>query len=240
MTIFTDKAKVYVPRLMKDLNITRVQACGIFGNLGTETGGFKHLQEISPVVKGSRGGYGWMQWTGPRRKKYEAWAQSKNLIPSLDETNYQYLVHETLTDEKHSLVQLRKTTTPEAAAYTFMKLNLRPGVEHVKSREDYARKADEATRLAIAETPKEVKQDEKAINQTTGAGATGIVTILLAFLTDHPFIVLGTGAAIAFLVWIGVGMYQDMKEKERQEAVARIQALQKSTKQTQKGKKKNG
>src|SRR5258706_3609441 len=59
MTIFTDKAVRYIPRLQVDLGITREQACGIFGNLGTETGGFTALQEIKPTVAGSRGGYGW-------------------------------------------------------------------------------------------------------------------------------------------------------------------------------------
>lgn len=146
MALFEDKCKKYVPRLMKDLNITREQACGIFGNLGTETGGFKHLQELNPTVAGSRGGYGWMQWTGPRRKAYEAWAKKNGLNIADDETNYKYLVYETLNVENKSLVQLRKTTTVEAAAETFCLLNLRPGVTHMASRKAYAARAYEATK----------------------------------------------------------------------------------------------
>lgn len=152
MTLFEQKAVTYIPQLMKDLGITRVQACGIFGNLGTETGGFTALQEKNPVVKGSRGGYGWMQWTGPRRIKYEQWCKANSLNPASDEANYRYLVRETLTDEYHSLIQLRKTTTVEAATETFMKLNLRPGVPHAKNREMWALKADEVTRAPVAET----------------------------------------------------------------------------------------
>ena len=144
MGIFEDKVRKYNARLMKDFQITEVQACGIWGNLGTETGGFTALQEKNPVVKGSRGGYGWMQWTGPRRKKYESWTKSKGLNASDDETNYLYLVHETLTDEWKSLAQLRKTTTLEAATETFCKLNLRPGVVNLKSRVAYAKKAQDA------------------------------------------------------------------------------------------------
>lgn len=148
MTTFTNKAVVYIPRLQVDLGITREQACGIFGNLGTETGGFTALQEIKPVVPGSRGGYGWMQWTGPRRRKYEAWCKAQNLSPAADETNYRYLVLETKTDEAHSLSQLKKTTTVEAATETFMAQNLRPGVKHLDNRIAWAKKADEATKEA--------------------------------------------------------------------------------------------
>lgn len=152
MTVFTDKAIKYVPRLEMDLGITREQACGIFGNLGTETGGFTALQEIKPTVAGSRGGYGWMQWTGPRRKKYEAWCKTTGKNPADDEANYQYLVLETKTDEAHSLSQLKKTTTVEAATETFMAQNLRPGVKHLDNRIAWAKKADEATKNAAPAT----------------------------------------------------------------------------------------
>src|SRR5688572_31564347 len=87
MGIFEDKVRKYNDRLKHDFQINDTQACGIWGNLGTETGGFTALQEKNPVVKGSRGGYGWMQWTGPRRKKYELWAKEKGLNVADDETN---------------------------------------------------------------------------------------------------------------------------------------------------------
>lgn len=141
MTIFTDKVQKYLPRLMKDLSITRIQACGIFGNIGGETGGFTALQEKNPTVKGSAGGYGWLQWTGPRRKKYFAWAKTKGFNVADDETNYQYLVYETLNDESASLVSLKKTTTIEASTETFMLKNLRPGIPNLKGRINWANKA---------------------------------------------------------------------------------------------------
>lgn len=144
MNIFENKVIKYNSRLKKDLSINDIQACGIWGNLGGETGGFTALQEKNPLVKGSRGGFGWMQWTGPRRKKYESWTKAKGLDISADETNYLYLVHETLTDEVHSLIQLRKTTTLEAATETFCKTNLRPGIVNLKGRLGWARKAADA------------------------------------------------------------------------------------------------
>lgn len=145
MTIFTDIVKQYEPRLEMDLGINRVQACGIFGNLGTETGGFTALQEKRPIIAGSKGGYGWMQWTGPRRRKYEAWCKQNMFDASSDEANYKYLVYETKTDEAASLAALKKTATVEEAAEVFMKKNLRPGIPNLESRKNWAKKAFEAS-----------------------------------------------------------------------------------------------
>ena len=52
-------------RLANDLGISVEAASGIVGNLASETGDFKHMQELKPVVPGSRGGAGWAMWTGP-------------------------------------------------------------------------------------------------------------------------------------------------------------------------------
>lgn len=93
-----------------------------------------------------------MQWTGPRRKKYEAYCKNNNLDPAADETNYKYLVLETKSDEAHSLQQLKKTTTVETATETFMAQNLRPGIPHLENRKQWAAKAYEATKEAAPAT----------------------------------------------------------------------------------------
>jgi|SRR5437660_291655 len=203
MTVFTDKVTKYLPRLMNDLDIDRIQAAGIFGNIGTETGGFTAMQEKSPVVKGSRGGYGWLQWTGPRRIKYEAWAKSKGLDPALDETNYQYLVLETKTDEAHSLVQLKKTSTLEASTETFMEQNLRPGVPNLKSRIGYAHQAFDA---ASAVTKTDNKTATAIVIGTVAAG-TGAVITSNPTITTHPthtwmWLIAGAAALIGIVWWI--------------------------------------
>ena len=213
MTVFTDKCKRYVPRLMIDLNISRIQACGIMGNIGAETGGFKHLQEINPAVKGSRGGYGWMQWTGPRRKTYEAWCKNKGLIPAADESNYLFLVHETKTDEVHSLMQLRKTTTVEAATETFMAQNLRPGVKHLEARIKYGQQAEVETRVPVAET---------ATTATIGGGA--VIAMTQTDPVNWPYIIIGA-VAVALVGWWIVKKYRENEEREKQaqvEAIAKI------------------
>lgn len=221
MTIFTDKARTYVPRLQKDLSITEVQACGIFGNLGAETGGFTALQEKAPIIKGSRGGYGWMQWTGPRRRKYEAWCAAGGKNAAADETNYQYLVHETLTDEAHSLVQLRKTTSLEAAAYTFMKLNLRPGIEHLDARVNYAKKAFDAVKDSVKET--------KQVATVGAGGAIAIGTVVTTEPKYWPWI-LGALAIAGVTAWIW---------SKRQAEAQKLEEPATKTIKTKKG-KKNG
>jgi len=182
MSVFTDKAKKYVPRLMQDLQISRVQACGIFGNIGTETGGLTVLQEINPVVEGSKGGYGWSQWTGVRRRKYETWCKNNYLEPASDEANYRYLVKETKDDEAASLAGLKKTTTLQAATETWMLLNLRPGIQNLASRLKYAQQAYDAT------------TDSKAA-EATGAGA--VIIGGTAAAAQHP--------DPHFGIWIFVG-----------------------------------
>lgn len=207
MTIFTDKAIKYIPRMQIDLGITREQACGIFGNLGTETGGFTALQEKKPTVAGSRGGYGWMQWTGPRRRKYEAWYKANNLDPASDETNYKYLVQETKTDEAHSLSQLKKTTSIESATETFMKQNLRPGAPHLENRISWAKKADEATKSSAPATT--------AVVGTVAAGG----TVAAAAQSGHTWLWIAAGV-IAVIAVIGFTLHWINKRKENEEEIA--------------------
>lgn len=223
MTIFTDKAVSYIPRLQVDLGITREQACGIFGNLGTETGGFTALQEKAPTIAGSRGGYGWMQWTGPRRRKYEAWCKANNLNATVDETNYKYLVQETKTDEAHSLAQLKKTTTLASATETFMRQNLRPGAPHLENRIEWAKKAYAAT-------------------EGSGAGATAaggaIIAAGGATVASNPgyewlWIVVGVAAVIAV---IGFALHWINKRKQHEEEAVLKSAKVRTTGARTKGK----
>jgi hypothetical protein len=198
MGIFEDKVRKYNERLKKDFQINDIQACGIWGNLGTETGGFTALQEKNPVVKGSRGGYGWLQWTGPRRRKYEAYCKSKGLDPAADETNYQYFVHETLTDEWKSIQQVRKTTTIEAATETFMLLNLRPGIPHLDNRKRWAARAQAALKTSPA------KPAVVATSSSAGLVGTGLLYYYWEQVMNYWPWAIGIGAAalIALIVYL--------------------------------------
>ena len=132
-------------RLMEDLQgelgLTKEQAAAFVGNLAHETGGFKFMQEINPTVAGSRGGYGFAQWTGPRRKMFEAWAAENGLDPSSYEANWGYLKKE-LTEKDseiqsmgiNTLAGLREIEDLEEATRFISDSFLRPGTPHMGSR----------------------------------------------------------------------------------------------------------
>ena len=140
-----ERGAAVVTKLMKDLGITSAQAGGIVGNLGFESIGFTALHEIGQPE--GQGGYGWAQWTGPRRDSFFDWCKIYHYDWHSDEGNYSYLLHELRTTHKQSLSALRKTTTLEAAVFTFGYYFEAPGgttPDHLpgyEGRLDYARRA---------------------------------------------------------------------------------------------------
>lgn len=107
-------------QLSKDLNISTDAAAGIVSNLNAESG-LQGINERNPLIPGSRGGFGWAQWTGTRRTEFEAWARANGLDPASDAANYGFLVHELKTKYPGLLAQLRagKITATEAANLVF-------------------------------------------------------------------------------------------------------------------------
>jgi hypothetical protein len=132
---FQERAKMVLGRLMADLGITREQAAGIVGNLGQESG-LQAINEIKPVC--GRGGFGWAQWTGPRRLAFEQWASSRNLQVTDPEANYGYLLHELNGPERAALDALRQTTTVEEATQVFEERFERAGVVSMGKRVQFA------------------------------------------------------------------------------------------------------
>lgn len=129
--------------LTKDFGLTTEQAAGIVGNLAAESGNFTTMQEINPLVKGSRGGYGFAQWTGPRRVDFENWAKSNGLSTDSYEANYGFLKYElSNTPEGNVLEGIRQTTDAGSAARIFSNEFLRPKKEtaNLPRREGYANK----------------------------------------------------------------------------------------------------
>jgi len=141
MTKFERICQTYMPRLINDLGITVLDAAAVFGNGGHESGGFETLQESRPVVKGSRGGYGWFQWTGPRRRAFEAFCWVNGLKPWYDEANYRFLVAELMGTEKQALKALAAARTLDSKTVAFEAAYERAGVKHYPSRKAWALKA---------------------------------------------------------------------------------------------------
>lgn len=144
MEFFNKWVSIFIPRLMEDFDLDLLSSVAVFGNAGYESGGFKSLQEKKPVVPGSRGGYGIMQWTGPRRKDYEAYCKRNKLDPADMESNYKFLFLELKGPEGKVLPKLRAAKSLEEKVSVFMKVFLRPGVLHLDQRVLWAKRAYEA------------------------------------------------------------------------------------------------
>lgn len=104
-----------VRELAKDAGLTLAQAAGLVGNLGYESNGFRTLQEITPLIPGSRGGGGWAQWTAGRRVKFERRCAEKGYSPASDEGNYDFLLHELLGEYRNFASRLRQMRSIEDA-----------------------------------------------------------------------------------------------------------------------------
>lgn len=150
VSLFEAKCLLYGPRLMKEFRLLDFQAAGVFGNLGHESGGFRLLQEIKPVVKGSRGGYGWAQWTGVRRRAYEAWCAKEKFDPKTDEANFGYLCVELRGSEAGAIAALRKTRDLAHATDAFCRGFERPGIVNLPSRLVWSKKALPAIQKGVA------------------------------------------------------------------------------------------
>lgn len=141
-TLFQTKVTKFIPKLMRDVNCDLETACAIFGNIGHECNGFQTMQEVGQ--KPPKGGWGWQQWTGPRRRSFEAWADARKLDRASDEANYGFMVFELLGDEKASLAATKKAVGLNAKTDTFERTNERAGVPALASRRKYAKIAYDA------------------------------------------------------------------------------------------------
>ncbi|MCO6050826.1 phage tail tip lysozyme [Mesorhizobium sp. RP14(2022)] len=147
---FETKAPKIMSALLSDFPIGLEDAAAIVGNLGHESGGFADLQEINPTVAGSRGGYGWAQWTGPRRRAYEAYCQRNRLNPASDRANYAYLFVELKGSERKAIPAVVAASGLEAKVKAFEMGFERAGVKHYPSRIQWAKKALAAWNEATA------------------------------------------------------------------------------------------
>lgn len=142
MSIFRQKAPVLIDALLEEFPFLQVlDGAAIAGNAGHESGGFTQMQELRPTVKGSRGGLGWFQWTGPRRRAFEAWCKRHGMKPASDAANIGFLVHELRTSEAQAIPRLRAAATLEAKVRAFELAYERAGVKHYASRVNYAKQA---------------------------------------------------------------------------------------------------
>ncbi len=132
------KTRYIRPRLMQDFLITNLDAAAIIGNAAYECGGFETYQEIAPTVSGSRGGWGWMQWTGSRRRGFEAYCDRNNFDVASDEAQYKWLFLELRGAEKRAITAVKSAEGLEDKVIAFESSFLRAGVKNYAKRIQWA------------------------------------------------------------------------------------------------------
>jgi|GEM_PF-3533081 len=139
---FREMAPRIMEGLIRDLDITVEDAAAILGNLGHESKGFRAMQEDRPV-NGGRGGYGWAQWTGSRRREFESYCKERELNIDSYEANYGFLVHELLGTHKNALTKTKAANGLEnkVKAFELEFERADPKHKHYDRREKYANTA---------------------------------------------------------------------------------------------------
>lgn len=124
-------------RLQQDTGMSKAAADGILGNVLVESDQFRADTEYG---KNGGGGRGWIQWTGQRRRNFEAYAERNNIDPTSDTANYNYLLYEMQGyDGDHwtngySFEEYKTIQDPEQASQYFMEGYERPGVLNLTER----------------------------------------------------------------------------------------------------------
>ena len=105
-------------------------AQGMVANMIAESGLNPGINEISPTVQGSRGGYGLNQWTGPRRVQFEQFAAARGVSPSDLNAQLDFTVWELQNSEKNAGNALLSAPDAMSAAQIYSDKFLRPGIPH--------------------------------------------------------------------------------------------------------------
>ena len=88
------------------------------------------VNEANPIVKGSRGGYGLYQLTGPRRKAYEKYADDLGVPYSDEDAQLDFLMMELAGSERSAWNKIQKSTDVSSAAVSIVNNFLRPAKSH--------------------------------------------------------------------------------------------------------------
>lgn len=113
-------------------------AQGVVANMKAESNLQPGINEISPVVPGSRGGFGLNQWTGPRRVAYEQFAAERGKPLDDLQTQLDFTMFELQGPERAAYAALQGVQDPLEAARIYSEQFLRPGIPNMGKRLAYA------------------------------------------------------------------------------------------------------
>jgi hypothetical protein len=110
----------------------------IIGNLGWESAGFSIWHEVGQPPE--KGGVGWAQWTGPRRKQFENYCYTRE--PQLTPRSYAgqlaFLVYELQGGYEKALLATEKAPDLARKTIEFEKEFESAGVPALSGRQEYA------------------------------------------------------------------------------------------------------
>jgi hypothetical protein len=99
-------------------------------NMRDESGLNPGINEIAPIVPGSRGGYGLYQLTGPRRRAYEAFATERGLPFDSVDAQLDFMMSELQGPESAAWQKISAAGDTGQAAAAVVNYFLRPSEEH--------------------------------------------------------------------------------------------------------------
>lgn len=212
---FRAKAPLAMRRLMRQLGLNKIEAAAIMGNAGHESAGLTVMQEVKPTVPGSKGGYGWFQWTGPRRVAFAKWCAEKRLEMSSDAANIGFLIFELKGAEAQALITLRHADGLENKVRAFEQGYERAGVKAYGARLWWAGVALSAFNAAPDANPKPLSKSRTAGGlATAGAGLAGAATAAKDIVatagdvkeTAQSAAETVAGIPVAYLMWGGLAV----------------------------------
>lgn len=147
----TSDTEEYYIREYQKRGLSRPVAEGIVASMNAESGLNPAINERSPVVPGSRGGFGLAQWTGPRRVAFERWASDNGKNINDEQAQIDFTMAEFAGPERAAYDALIQSPDAQSAAATFTNQFLRPGVPNMEARvNDAARMSGQPYNPSIA------------------------------------------------------------------------------------------
>lgn len=156
---FSKQSPILMKRLMKDFNLSKEQAAGVVGNLAKESEVGGRPLTAGGQEEGKRkgkGGLGWGQWTGIRRKAFSSFAEQYGKANNIEnptsdpEVNYQFLKSEFEGVQRKGIKNfgdvipaVKSAKTAREASEIFMHKYEKPraSTAHLKERIGYAEQA---------------------------------------------------------------------------------------------------
>jgi hypothetical protein len=110
-------------------------------NMKDESGLDAGINEIEPLVEGSRGGFGLYQLTGPRRVAYEEFARKRGVNAADPDAQLDFMMNELKTTERRAAKSIYGSRTTGEAAAAIVNDFLRPHETHrVRRSENYLKR----------------------------------------------------------------------------------------------------